>query len=289
MTKAQVPVKIAILDDYQNVALQMADWSKLGERVEIVVFNDHVTDPQQLVERLLPFDILCVMRERTPLPRSVLESLPQLKLIASTGERNGSIDARAAKERGIAIVNTRYVSDPTVELTWGLILASARHIALESLSLRAGGWQQHIGDGMSGKTLGVLGLGNIGTRVAQIGLAFGMQVIAWSQNLTEEKAAASGVRYVSKDDLFRGADVLSIHLILSGRTRGLVGASELALMKRSARLINTSRGIIVVEDALIEALRERRIAGAALDVFDTEPLARGILSGHWIMCSLPRI
>ena len=265
-------MKIAILDDYQNVALRMADWSAVAQRAEIAVFNDHVADPNALVERLLPFDVICVMRERTPLPREVIERLPQLKLIASTGARNASIDAAAAEERGIHITATGYRSTPTIEMTWALILASERHVVRESNSVRAGGWQASIGRELDGKVLGVLGLGNIGGQVARIGRAFGMQVIAWSQNLTAEIAEAAGVTRVSKDELFRQADIVTIHVILSDRTRSLVGSREIALMRPTSRLINTSRGPIVDEASLIDALQLRRIAGAALDVFDREPL-----------------
>jgi phosphoglycerate dehydrogenase-like enzyme len=263
---------IAVLDDYQGVALTLADWSKVTGRARVTVFNDHLDDPDALVERLLPFDVVCVMRERTPLRRQVIERLPKLKLIASTAMRNASIDADAAAERGIAIVHTSYSSAPTVELTWALILAGARHIVSENASLRAGGWQKSVGDDLAGKTLGIVGLGNIGAQVAKVGLAFGMQVIAWSQNLTREAAAAAGARLVPKEELLREADVVSIHLVLSGRTRGLIGAAELQLMKPTARLVNTSRGPIVVESALIQALANGRIAGAAIDVFDVEPL-----------------
>ncbi len=267
-------VKIAVLDDYQGVALEMADWSRLRDRAEITVFRDNISDSQALIERIAPFDVLCVMRERTPLPRSIIENLPRLRLIASTAPRNRSIDMETAKERGITVVNTGYASTPTVELTWALILAGTRHIVAESSSLRKGEWQTKVGEDLYGKTLAILGLGNIGTSVAAIGRAFGMQVIAWSQNLTPEKAAAAQVSYVSKDELFRRADILSIHLILSDRTRGLVGAEEIALMKPTARLINPSRGPIVREADLIDALATNRIAGAALDVFDEEPLAK---------------
>jgi phosphoglycerate dehydrogenase-like enzyme len=272
MSSINIPVKIAILDDYQNAALEIADWSSLDGRATLTVFNDHIADPEGVVERLLPFDVVCVMRERTPLPRAIIERLPRLKLIASTAFRNAAIDVVAAAEHGVAVTHTGYDSSPTVELTWALILASARHIAAESASLRSGGWQRTIGDGLRRKILGVLGLGNIGSEVARLGLAFGMEVIAWSQNLTSEKAEARGARLVSKDELFRQADVVTIHLVLSDRTRGLVGAPELEAMKSSARLVNTSRGPIVEEAALIEALREGRIAGAAVDVFDVEPL-----------------
>jgi phosphoglycerate dehydrogenase-like enzyme len=265
-------IRIAILDDYQNASLEMADWSPLAERAVITIFNYHLSDSDKVVERLLPFDVVCVMRERTPLSRAVIERLPRLKLIASTGSRNAAIDVEAAAERGIAVAHTGYDASSTIELTWALILASVRQLALENANLRAGGWQRTVGDGLKGKTLGVLGLGNIGSEVARIGLAFGMDVIAWSQNLTADKAQACGARQVSKEELFRSADIVTIHLVLSQRTRGLVGAAELQAMKPSSRLVNTSRGPIVDEQALIDALHDRRIAGAALDVFNVEPL-----------------
>ena len=265
-------MRIAILDDYQNVALKMANWSALSDRAEITVFNDHLADPSALVERLLPFDIVCVMRERTPLPREVLLHLPRLKLIASTGSRNASIDMGAAKELGITVTATGYRSSPTIEMTWALILASLRRIVHENNSIRNGGWQESLGQDLSGKILGVVGLGNIGGQVARIGLAFGMEIIAWSQNMTPEIAEAAGARFVSKDELFRQADIVTIHLILSGRTKGLVGAAELGLMKPTSRLINTSRGPIVDEPSLIKALGSHAIAGAAIDVFGEEPL-----------------
>ena len=265
-------MKVAILDDYQDVALRLADWSAVRRRAEITVFNDHLADPAAVVERLRPFDVVCVMRERTPLSRDILQQLPRLKLIASTGPRNAAIDMRAAAERGIVVTATGYESTPTIELSWALILASARHLAREAASVRDGGWQTGIGANLRGKCLGVMGLGNIGKEVARIALAFGMTVIAWSQNLTREIASAAGATLVDKDALFRQADIVTIHLILSRRTSGLVGAAELALMKPTAWLINTSRGPIVDQGALIEALQARRIAGAALDVFDVEPL-----------------
>ena len=265
-------MKIAILDDYQNVALRMADWAALAGRAEITVFNDHLADPVAIVERLEPFDVICVMRERTPLPREILQHLPKLKLIASTGARNASIDMAAAKELGIAVSTTGYRSTSTIELTWALILASVRPVIRENESVRDGRWQTSIGEELSGKILGVLGLGNIGAPVARIGLAFGMKIIAWSQNMTPEKAATAGATLVSKDELFRQADIVTIHLILSSLTRGLVGAAELALMKPTSRLINTSRGPIVDEASLVKALRSHVLAGAAIDVFDQEPL-----------------
>jgi phosphoglycerate dehydrogenase-like enzyme len=265
-------MKVAILDDYQHAALRLADWSAVAQRAEITVFNDHLADPAAVVERLRPFDVVCVMRERTPLPRDILQQLPRLRLIASTGPRNASIDMQAAAERGIVVTATGYEPTPTIELTWALILASFRHLAREAGSVRDGRWQTTIGASLRGKCLGMMGLGNIGKEVARVGLAFGMTVIAWSQNLTAEVAGAVGAMLVDKHALFRQADIVTIHLVLSRRTTGLVGAAELALMKPTARLINTSRGPIVDEAALIEALRARRIGGAALDVFDVEPL-----------------
>jgi phosphoglycerate dehydrogenase-like enzyme len=264
--------KIAVLDDYQNVALDSADWSAIRERADIAVFQNHLADPDAVIGRLLPFDIVCVMRERTPLPRIVIERLPNLKLIASTGPVNAAIDVAAAGDHGIAVVHTGYRSDPTIEFTWALILASARNIVAESNSVRVGGWQQTVGTDLRGKTLGILGLGRIGSQVARIGSAFGMNPVAWSQNLTPQAAKAAGATLVSKDRLFEQADILTIHLVLSGRTRGLVGSSELGRMKPTARLINASRGPIVDEQALIGALKNRQIAGAAVDVFDIEPL-----------------
>jgi len=264
--------QIAVLDDYQNAALESADWSVLRDRADITVFQDHLADPDAVIERLLPFDVVCVMRERTPLPRNVIERLPNLKLIASTGSVNASIDVAVAGDRGIAVVHTGYRSDPTVEFTWALILACARHIVTESNSVRSGDWQQTLGVDLRGKTLGVLGLGNVGSEVARIGSAFGMKLIAWSQNMTAETAKATGAILVSKDQLFERADILTIHLVLSSRTRGLVGAAELEKMKPTAWLINASRGPIVEERPLITALQNKRLAGAAIDVFDIEPL-----------------
>ena len=272
MPTSQEPLRIAVLDDYQNVALSMADWSVLDGRATVTVFNDHLTDIDAVVARLQPFDVVCVMRERTPMSRAIISRLPKLRLIASTAPRNASIDLQAASERGIEVAHTGYASDATIELTWALILASCRNIAAENASLRAGGWQRSIGADLKGKKLGVLGLGNIGGAVAKIGKAFGMEVIAWSQNLTAELASEAGAVLVSKEELFRQADIVTIHLVLSTRTRGLVGAKELALMKPSARLVNSSRGQIVVEADLQAALRSGKIAGAALDVFDEEPL-----------------
>jgi phosphoglycerate dehydrogenase-like enzyme len=266
-------MKIAILDDYQNVALRLADWSDVRRHAEITVFHDHVADPSAVVARLRPFDVICVMRERTPLTREILQQLLNLKLIASTGPRNASIDTQTAADLGIAVTATGYDSTPTIEFTWALILASMRGIDREAASLRTGGWQTGLGSNLRGKSLGVVGLGNIGKEVARVGVAFGMKVIAWSQNLTEEKAGAAGAALVDKQTLFREADVVTVHLVLSRRTRDLIGATEFALMKPTARFVNTSRGPIVNEAALIEALRAGRIAGAAVDVFDVEPLS----------------
>jgi phosphoglycerate dehydrogenase-like enzyme len=264
--------KIAVLDDYQNAALESADWSVLSDRADIAVFQNHLAEPDAVIERLLPFDIVCVMRERTPLPRNIIERLPNLKLIASTGFANASIDVTAAGDHGIAVVHTAYRSDPAIEFTWALILASARNIVTESNSVRSGGWQQTVGTDLRGKTLGILGLERVGSQVARVGTAFGMDLIAWSQNMTPEAAKAAGAILVPKDQLFEGADILTIHLVLSSRTRCLVGAAELARMKPTARLINASRGPIVEEQALISVLKNRQIAGAAIDVFDIEPL-----------------
>lgn len=272
MSNSAEPVRIAVLDDYQNVALSMADWSELDKRATITVFSDHLADPDAIVARLQSFNIACVMRERTPMTRAIIERLPRLRLIASTAMQNASIDLKAAAECGVEVMHTGYSSSPTIELTWALILASARHLVAETASLRAGGWQRSVGEDLAGRTLGVLGLGNVGGAVARIGKAFGMEVIAWSQNLTADLAGEAGAALVTKEELFRRADIVTVHLVLSGRTRGLVGAGELALMKPTARLVNTSRGPIVVEAGLLAALRSGKIAGAAVDVFDQEPL-----------------
>ena len=268
MTRPQV----AVLDDYQNVALGMTDWSAVTGRADVTVFNDHVFDPDELVARLAPFDVIFVMRERTPLPRSIIERLPNLKMIASTGPFNASIDMTAAEDRGIHVGTTGGTVASTVELTWALILAGARNLVAESVSIRDGGWQVSVGRELSGRVLGVLGLGRIGARVARIGEAFGMEVIAWSQNLTPEVAAEAGATHVAKEELFSRSDVLTIHMKLSERSTGLVGAGELALMKSNAVLVNTSRGPLIDEAALVEALTAKSIRAAALDVFDTEPL-----------------
>lgn len=265
-------VSVAILDDYQNVALNITDWSPLDGRASLTVFNDHLANDAQVVDRLKPFDILCVMRERTPLTRGIIESLPNLKMITSTGPGNASIDTAAAAERGVTVVHTGYSSTPTIEFTWAMILAMARNLHIENQSLREGGWQVMLGSELAGKTLGLLGLGRVGSAVSVIGRAFGMKVIAWSQNLGASHAESSGAHWVDKETLFRASDFLSIHVRLSERTQGLVGAAELASMKSSSRIINTSRGPIVDTAALLAALDEQKIAGAALDVYDVEPL-----------------
>src|ERR1700694_5629948 len=272
MSSKQERLRIAVLDDYQDVALSLADWSVLDARATVTVFNDHLADSDAVVERLQPFDIVCVMRQSTPMTRTIIERLPKLRMIAATATRNASIDLKAAEERGVEVVHTGYTSAPTIELTWALILGSARNLVAGTTSLRSGGWQRFIGDDIAGRTLGVVGLGNVGGAVAQIGKAFGMNVIAWSQNLTAERAAEVSAELVSKEELFQAADVVTIHLVLSGRTRGLVGAPELAIMKPTARLVNTSRGPIVVEADLIAVLKAQKIAGAAIDVFDQEAL-----------------
>jgi phosphoglycerate dehydrogenase-like enzyme len=266
------PIKVAILDDYQRVALRMADWSPLEGRADLVSFGDHLSDADALVERLEPFDVVCVMRERTPLTRTILERLPRLRLIASTGAMNASIDLDAARERGITVAHTGYTSHGAIELTWALILAAVRRIPDEATSFRLGGWQVAVGGDLQRRTIGILGLGRIGSAGARIAAAFGMNVIAWSPNLTPEKAEASGARFVTKEELFAQADIVTVHMVLGKRSRGIVGAAELALMKPTAWLVNTSRGPLVDEDALIEALDHQRIAGAALDVFAVEPL-----------------
>jgi phosphoglycerate dehydrogenase-like enzyme len=273
MASSSRAVKIAILDDYQDAALRMADWSVLPQGTEIKIFRDHLFEPSAVAERLQPYEIVCAMRERTPFPRALLERLPNLRLIATTGMWNAAIDIEAAKERGIIVCGTGAVAHSTAELTWALILGLVRNIPAEYNSVRNGGWQVSVGGDLNGRTLGLLGLGRLGLQVAGIGRAFGMKPIAWSQNLTSEKAEAGGVRLVSKEALFRESDVLSLHVVLSDRTRGLVGAPELKLMKPTAYLINSSRGPIVDEAALIETLKAGRIAGAALDVFEPEPLA----------------
>jgi len=272
-------LKIAILDDYAKIALQCGDWSVLDGKAEITVFDRHLAQEEAAVV-LQPFDVLCTVRERMSMPRGLFEQLPNLKLVTIIGMSLPNLDLEAAAEHGVIVAHSNFsnpiykgVFNATPELTWGLMIAVVRHFDLASRRMRAGGWQSTVGTILAGRTLGLLGLGRIGKRMATYGQAFGMPVVAWSQNLTDDAAAAVGARRVEKDDLFRLADVLSIHLQLSERTRGLVTERELALMKPEAYLINTSRGPIVVEADLIAALRAGRIAGAGIDVFDVEPPA----------------
>jgi phosphoglycerate dehydrogenase-like enzyme len=266
-------VRAAILDDYQNVAMGLADWSPIAKDVEIKVFNKPFGSQDEAIKALQGFAIVVGMRERTPFPRKVIEALPDLKLLITTGARNNSFDVKACSERGVTVCGTGAVGSPTTGIAFGLMLELTRRIGFENARLKAGApWQTTIGRDLEGLTLGILGLGKLGQRSTAVGKAFGMKTIAWSQNLTEDKAKAAGTDYVSKDDLFRNADFVTIHLVLSDRSRGLVGAKELGLMKKSAYLINTSRGPIVNEKALMAALQSKSIAGAGLDVFDIEPL-----------------
>jgi phosphoglycerate dehydrogenase-like enzyme len=267
--------RVAILDDYQRVAERMADWPAVLPDAEITCFADHLEREDDVAERLAGFDAVVAMRERTPFRRSLLARLPRLRLLVTTGMRNAAIDVAAAAGLGVTVCGTAGSNGSTAELTWALILSLLRHVPAEDAAIRAGGWQHTVGTDLAGATLGVLGLGNLGRRVAAVGLAFGMDVIAWSRNLTAEAADAVRARLVAREDLFRLSDVLTIHLVLSERTRGLVGAAELALMKPTAYLVNTSRGPIVDEAALAEHLRGGRIAGAGLDVYGVEPLPAG--------------
>jgi phosphoglycerate dehydrogenase-like enzyme len=264
---------IALLDDYQNVALSMADWSGLQKAHKVVAFNERLPDVDAAARALAEFEIVGIMRERTPFSRAMFEKLPRLKLLVTTGKRNASIDLEAAKAHGVTVCATGGAGRSTAELAIGLMIALARHFREVFHAMRpGGGWQTTLGRDLEGKTLGIVGLGNLGAKVGRIGVAMGMKVIAWSQNLTPGQARERGAERVEKDELFRRADVISIHLILSARSRGLVGARELALMKPTALLINTSRGPIVDEAALLAALKEKRIAGFGGDTFDVEPL-----------------
>lgn len=265
-------LKIAVLDDYQNIALAMADWSAITKNAEITVFNDHISDEEELVKRLQPFQIISVMRERTPLTQSIFEKLPNLKLVISTGIRNASIDLEAAKAAGVEVRNTGYHWTGAPEITWALLMAIARKIPQESQNLRTGAWQQTVGTDLFGKTVGIVGLGNIGIKIANYANAFGMHVLAWSPNLTEDKAAEAGAKLVTKEVLFSESDFITLHVVLSPRSKDMVTITEIDLMKPSAYLINTSRGPLINEADLIEALKAEKIAGAALDVYDTEPL-----------------
>ena len=263
-------MRIAVLDDYQQVAGTLADWSTL--EAEIVYFPDHISDQDQLMTRLAGFDVIVAMRERTPFPRPVLEGLPDLRLLVTTGSANASIDVKAAQELGIVVSGTGALAHPTAELTLALILTLSRRLVDQIGSVREGGWQVGLGRDLLGSTLGVIGLGRLGSQVAVLGQAFGMDVLAWSHNLTRERAAEVGVSQVSMDELLRRADFVTVHLRLSDRTRGLIGRDELSLMRPDAYLVNTSRGPIVDEAALLEAVRSEVITGAAVDVFEEEPL-----------------
>ncbi len=265
-------MRVAILDDYQRASQQFGDWSLLPEGTEVVPFTAHIDDDDELVERLAGFDVVVAMRERTPLPRARLERLTDLRLLVTTGPFNAVIDMQAARDLGVVVSGTGGILTPTSELAWGLLLALARQIPAEHAAVQRGGWQTTVGTDLAGATLGLLGLGNLGAAVGAVGRAFGMQLIAWSQNLTAARAEEQGAELVSKEELFGRSDFLSIHLVLSDRTRGLVGREELALMKPTAYLVNTSRGPIVDDDALVDALEQGVIAGAGLDVFDREPL-----------------
>ncbi|MER5639933.1 D-2-hydroxyacid dehydrogenase family protein [Kitasatospora sp. NPDC002227] len=267
-------LRCAVLDDFQSIATAIADWSPLAGQVEVASFPEHFATEDELAEALAGFDIVVTLRERVPFPATLIERLPGLKLLIASGMRNSVIDYAAAERAGVTVCGTASSSTPPVELTWALLLGLARGIVTESNGLREGGpWQQTVGADLHGKRLGLLGLGKIGAKVAQVALAFGMEVVAWSQNLTEERAAEAGVKLAaSKEELLATSDFVSVHLVLGERTRGLLGAAELALLKPTAYLVNTSRSGLVDQDALLAALHEGRIAGAGVDVFDVEPL-----------------
>jgi phosphoglycerate dehydrogenase-like enzyme len=265
-------VQIAVIDDWQDVARDVVDWSVLDSLGEVTFVHDYPADNPVLAKRLERFQVICVMRERTRFDEDLLQRLPNLKLLVTGGMRNAALDMPAAARLGIKVCGTDSYKHAAPELTWALIMAATRNLLNEANALRAGQWQQGLGGDLHGRTLGILGLGSIGRKVAQFGQVFGMRVIAWSENLTAERAEQAGVTYVSKQELFEQADVLSVHLVLSERSRGLVDAQALAWMKPTALLVNTARGPIVDEAALIKALQKQQIAGAALDVFDQEPL-----------------
>ena len=266
-------LRCAILDDYLDLSLKLADWSRIEDRVDVTVFNQPFASPQAAVSALENFEIICAMRERTPFPKPMFESLPKLKLLITSGLRNNSIDMAAAKDKGVVVCGTQWPHDPTAPLTMGLILELTRNIGRENARMHAGEYlQKHVGIEIEGKTLGVVGLGKLGAKVAGLAKAFGMNVIAWSQNLTAERCKEVGVTYATKEELFSTADIITIHIVLSDRSRGLVGAADLARMKPTSFLVNTARGPIVDEMALLETLKARKIAGAAVDVFSVEPL-----------------
>ncbi len=266
-------IRIAILDDYQQVAPKMADWHRLGSDCQIDVFDRNLPTVEKAAATLEPYDVICLMRERMPMPRELFEQLPNLKLLVTTGGHNRTVDAEAAVEHGVTFCHTGGGESlhATPEMAWALILAAMRHIPEEHQRMRQGRWQETLGTILHGRTIGLLGLGRMGARMVPVAKAFGMTPIAWSRNLTPERAEEAGAEYVSKEDLFRRSDVISIHLVLGDRSLGLVGADEIALMKPGALLVNTSRGPIIDEAAMIEALNKGRIR-AALDVYDVEPL-----------------
>jgi len=266
-------LRCAILDDYMNLALTIADWSKISDRVDLTAFNEPFASPEAAASALKDFEIICAMRERTPFPRALLAALPKLKLLVTSGMRNAAIDMEAAKERGIVVCGTQFGRDPTAPLTMGLILELTRNIGRENARMHAGEpLQKYVGIEIEGRTLGVVGLGKLGSKVSGLAKAFGMNVIAWSPNLTPARCQEVGVSYASKEELFATADIITVHVVLSQRSRGLVGREELARMKPTSYLVNTARGPIVDEAALLEALQARKIAGAAIDVFSVEPL-----------------
>ncbi|HEX6447210.1 MAG TPA: D-2-hydroxyacid dehydrogenase family protein [Streptosporangiales bacterium] len=265
-------MRVAILDDYQNVALTSADWGRLPADAEIAVFDQHIADTDALVAALEPYDVVVMMRERTPMTADRLARLPKLRLLVTTNMRNASIDFAAAAEAGITVCGTAGVDTATVEHTWALILSMARHVPAEDAGMRAGGWQHTVGFGLEGRILGILGVGRLGRLVAGIGVAFGMEVLAWSLNLDPARAEEAGATAVTKEELFRRSDIVSVHYKLGERSIGLVGATELGWMRPTSYLVNTSRAPIVDTGALLAALHEGRIAGAALDVYDVEPL-----------------
>ena len=282
-------MKLAILDDYQGVALDSADWSQVEQSADISIFDTHLGDADVVVRALYGFDIIVAMRERTPFPQYVLERLPKLRLLVTTGMRNLAIDLAAARKQGIDVCGTPMLGYPAAEHTWALILSLVKQVPAENLSMHRGGWQVSLSTGLQNNTLGILGLGKLGLQVARVGLAFGMKVQAWSANLTPERCAESGVVYASREALFATSDIVTVHLVLSDRTRGLVGATEFQTMKPTAYLVNTSRGPIIQESALVSALQSGSIAGAGLDVYDTEPLPQNhplrdldnaVLTGH---------
>ena len=266
-------LRCAILDDYLNVSLKLADWSKIEDRVDVTVFSQPFASPEAAVSALKDFEVICAMRERTPFPHAMFDALPKLKLLITSGMRNNSIDMAAAKDKGVVICGTHWPRDPTAPLTMGMILELTRNIGRESARMHAGEYlQKHIGIEIEGKTLGVIGLGKLGAKVAGLAKAFGMNVIAWSPNLTAERCKEVGVGYATKEELFATADIITIHVVLSDRSRGLVGAADLARMKPTSFIVNTARGPIIDEMALLETLKARKIAGAAVDVFSVEPL-----------------